>query len=85
MGWGSGLRIWKTLFLKINRLKRSDAIFPYFIVWVTFGRKMGVMTTEAHKGLRPLNPTKNLTYWLELLDRLLSRNHIFRIIRSEPL
>ena len=43
-----------------------------------FGEKMGVVATQAPKGMEPKNPTEKLAHWVDLLSQLLSRKHIFR-------
>ena len=43
--------------------------FSIFIVWATFGGKMGVATMRALNGLGPPDPTKKLP--------ALSQNHVF--------
>ena len=59
-----------------NLILSNDAYFPFLIFWATFGGKMGVANMCAPNGLGPPNPTKKLAHWMDLLGRLLSRNHV---------
>ena len=43
---------------------------------------MGLFWRE--NGLGPLNPTKKLAHWVDLLIQPLSRTHVFEIFRGEP-
>ena len=45
---------------------------------------MGVVTTQAPKGLGPQNPTNKLSHWAEFLGQLLSRKDVFKICIPEP-
>ena len=60
-------------------------LMPFLKEVLVFGGKMGVAATVAPKGLGPQDPTKNSAQWLDLLDRLSSRKHVFKIFGTDPL
>ena len=60
-----------------------DAYFSLLIFWVTFGVKMGVVTTRAPSGRGSPNPAKKLADRVDLLDKPLFRNNGFEFFNSE--
>ena len=46
----------------IMRNQDYEACFSFFILWATFGGKMGMTTTRAPDDLGPQNPTEILAH-----------------------